>query len=73
MVYYLGVIIIITFAADLAEAVAYAKSPSQPKPKSGGIDGLDLSNEMLVKMFMTAAMDTFVEHIRKLKRIARVI
>ncbi len=55
------------FTADLAEAVAYAKSPSQPEPKSGGmygggIDGLDLSNEGLVKMFMTAAMDTFVEY-----------
>lgn len=55
------------FTADLAEAVAYAKSPSQPKPKSGGmygggIDGLDLSNDGLVKMFMVAAMDTFVEY-----------
>ncbi len=55
------------FTTDLAKAVAYAKSPSQPKPKSGGmygggIDGLDLSNEGLVKMFMTAAMDTFVEY-----------
>jgi sphinganine-1-phosphate aldolase len=54
------------FANDLAAAVAYAKNPPQPEPKSGGVygggvEGLDLSDPVIAKMFMAGAMDAFTD------------
>ena len=54
------------FAADLTQAVEYAKNPAQPEPKSGGVygggvDGLDLSDPAIAKMFMSGAMDAFTD------------
>jgi len=52
------------FATDLAAAVEYAKNPERPEPKSGGVygggvDGLDLTDPLIAKMFMAGAMDAF--------------
>lgn len=53
------------FAADLAEAVEYAKDPDQENPRSGGVYGgsgdMDLSDPDVAKMFFTVAMDAFVD------------
>lgn len=54
------------FAADLAEAVAYAKNPPQPEPMSSGIYGgggldMDLSDPDVARMFFSFAMDTFTD------------
>lgn len=56
-----------TFAEDLAAAVAYAKDPPQPEPRSGGIygggaEGLNTDHEEMTKMFIVGAMDAFVEY-----------
>ncbi len=55
------------FKRDLDEAVAYAKHPPQDQPNSGGIygggsSGLDVSDPEMTKMFLTGAMDAFVEY-----------
>ena len=58
--------IVETFAGDLAEAVAYAKNPPQPKPKSGGIygggEGLDINQIEVMKMFLQGALDAFTDY-----------
>lgn len=55
------------FASDLAEAVAYAKNPARPTPKSGGIygggEGLDMEQiEASKKMFLQGALDAFTDY-----------
>jgi sphinganine-1-phosphate aldolase len=55
-----------TFAKDLGEAVAYAREHAGDKPKSGGIygggGGAEMSSPAFAKMFLTGAMDAFVEY-----------
>lgn len=55
-----------TFSRDLAEAVAYAKNPPRPTPKSGGIygggEGLDVSQIDAMKMFLQGALDAFTDY-----------
>jgi len=55
------------FAADLAEAVAYAKNPPQENPKSGGIygggaEGMNADDTEFVRMFLIGAMDAMSEY-----------
>src|SRR5690606_5598172 len=55
------------FAADLAEAVAYAKNPPQEKPKSGGVygggaEGVNADDYDFVRMFLVGAMDAMTEY-----------
>jgi glutamate/tyrosine decarboxylase-like PLP-dependent enzyme len=55
------------FAKDLASAVDYAKSPPQPDPESGGVygggaAGLNLQDKEMMKLFLTGALDAFVEY-----------
>lgn len=53
------------FAADLAEAVEYAKQSADQSPQSGGIYGgageMDLSDPEVAKRFLTMAMDAFTD------------
>ncbi len=55
------------FTSDLAEAVAYATSQGDEKPKSGGIygggaSGLDTDQTEMVRMFLHGAMDAFATY-----------
>jgi len=55
------------FARDLAEAVAYAKNPPQPEPKSGALYGggsaeLKLDSPEVAKFILTMAMDAFYDN-----------
>jgi glutamate/tyrosine decarboxylase-like PLP-dependent enzyme len=53
------------FDEDLAGAVAYARNPPQPAPKSSGIyggSGINLGNDpKVVEWFFTQAMDAFTD------------
>lgn len=55
-----------TFAADLGEAVRYASEHAAEKPKSGGVygggGGAEMNSPAFAKMFLTGAMDAFVEY-----------
>ncbi|MBI2422933.1 MAG: aspartate aminotransferase family protein [Candidatus Hydrogenedentes bacterium] len=59
--------VVAMFGRDLADAVAYAKHPAQPEPKSsgvygGGMDGLDLNDPNAVRFLFTMAMDAFYDN-----------
>lgn len=52
------------FASDLNEAVAYAKAPPQPDPKSSGMyggAGKDFDSPDAARFMLTAAMDAFYD------------
>lgn len=54
------------FAKDLADAVAYGKEHAADKPHTGGVygggGGSEMSAPAFAKMFLTGAMDAFVEY-----------
>jgi glutamate/tyrosine decarboxylase-like PLP-dependent enzyme len=54
------------FKTDLADAVAHAKSHANEKPHSGGVygggGGAEMANPAFAKLFLTGAMDAFVEY-----------